>query len=75
MDLLARYATLALFAVVLYFIIDFIMGQIANAIDLSTLAPTVKYYLCRLGIFTAINTYVSLLVASWFTNKLLEYLS
>ncbi len=75
MDLVARYATLAIFAVILYFIIDFIIGEIANAVDISTLAPNIKYYLCRLGIFKAINIYVSLLIASWFTNKMLDYLS
>lgn len=75
MDLIARYATLAVFAVILYFIIDFVIGELGNAIDLSTMAPNVKYYLCRLGVFDAINIYVSLLIASWFTNKMLEYVS
>ena len=75
MDLAARYITVSIFAVILYFMIDFIMGQISNSIDISTLAPNVKYYLCRFGIFQAVNIYVSLLVASWFSNKLIEYVS
>jgi len=75
MDTLIKAATVAIFAVLLYFVIDYIVGNISNAIDVNSIAPTIKYYMCRLGIFDAVNIFVSLLIASWFTNKLLNYLS
>jgi len=75
MSVVVKFLTVAIFAGLLYIIISFIMAKIAGAIDINTIAPTVRYYLCRFGIFQAVNIYVSLLIASWFTNKILEYFS
>jgi len=75
MDTLVKALTVAIFAALLYFVIDYIVGKISNAIDINSLAPTIKYYMCRLGIFDAVNIFVSLMIAGWFTNKILNYLS
>ena len=75
MDTVVKYLTVAIFAIILYFVVGFIVIQIQAAINLDQLAPTVKYYLCSMGIFEAINIYFSLLIASWFSNKLLNYIS
>jgi len=75
MGKLVNLATVLVFAALLYFVIDFIMGQIATKVDMNSLAPNIKYYLCTLGIFEALNIFISLFIASWFTNKIINYLS
>lgn len=75
MGKLINIATVGIFALLLYFIIDYITGQITEKVDIGSLAPTVKYYMCRFGVFEAVNIYVSLLIGSWFANKIIVYLS
>lgn len=75
METIEKLVTVSFFAILLFFIIGFIVGEISAAVNIGSISPTIFYYMCALGIFDAINIFVSLLIASWFTNKLLEYLS
>lgn len=75
MNTLEKVLTIGVFAVFLYFVIDAIIAMIGTQIGLDGLAPNIRYYLCALGIFDAVNIYVSFLIASWFGNKIINYLS
>jgi len=72
--LIAKAVTVMIFAAILYFIIDFIIGQL-KAVAFGSINPNIHYFLCVFGIFNAINVFVSLFIAGWFTNKILNYLS
>jgi len=75
MNTFVKVATVGIFAIALFFLINFIVGQIQEQINFDDLMPTAKYFLCRLGIFQAINIYFSLIIASWFSNKIINYIS
>ncbi|MDY0121501.1 MAG: hypothetical protein RBR54_06115 [Sulfurimonas sp.] len=75
MKTLEKLLTVGVFAIFLYFIIDWIMGMVSEQIITDSISPTIKYYLCALGIYEAVNIFVSFLVASWFTNKIIDFLS
>lgn len=72
--LIVKAVTVMIFAALLYFIIDFIVGQL-KAVAFGSIDPNIQYFLCVFGIFNAINVFVSLFIAGWFTNKILNYLS
>jgi len=73
--LFVKIATVFIFAGILYFIIDYVVGELQTQIDIGSIAPNVQYFLCVFGVFNAINVFVSLFIAGWFTNKILNYLS
>lgn len=72
--IILKAVTVMFFAAFLYFIIDFIIGEL-KAVAFGSLNTNIRYFLCVFGIFNAINVFVSLYVAGWFTNKILNYLS
>lgn len=74
MDVVVKLITVSIFAILLYWIIDYVVGLIGTMVDMGTLMPTVKYFMCRLGIFHALNIIISFLIASWFAEKILRYL-
>ena len=73
--LIVKIATVFIFAGLLYFIIDYIVGELKSQINIGSIAPNVQYFLCVFGVFNAINVFISLFIAGWFTNKILNYLS
>lgn len=73
--LFVKLATVFIFAGVLYFIINYIVGELKSQINIGAIAPNVQYFLCVFGVFNAINVFISLFIAGWFTNKILNYLS
>jgi len=74
MDTLVKFATVFIFAALLYFLLDFIKTKFATELDMGAISPTMKYFLCKFGIWQALNIFVSLFVASWFTEKVMRYL-
>ena len=75
METLEKLVTVAFFAALLYWLIGEMMQYLIGQLDTAGIAPTIRYYLCALGIFEAVNIFVSLLIASWFTNKIISYLA
>jgi len=73
--LLVKLVTVFIFASILYFIINYIVGELKTQINFSSVAPNLQYFLCVFGVLNAINVFVSLFIAGWFTNKILNYLS
>jgi hypothetical protein len=72
--ILGKLLTVALFGALLYYIIDFVVEKIQSYMQ-SLDMPTIFYFLCKLGVFEAFNIVLSLTIASWFTNKIIAYLS
>ncbi|MBN2782534.1 MAG: hypothetical protein JXQ66_04780 [Campylobacterales bacterium] len=74
MGIVVKLLTSAIFATLLYFIIDYMSGRLIDMVSLDGLGDTARYFICRFGILNAINIFVSLYIAGWFTNKMLDYL-
>jgi len=75
LGLYVKLATVFIFAGILYFIINYIVGEIKTQINIGAIAPNTQYFLCVLGVFNAINVFISLFIAGWFTDKMLNYVS
>ncbi len=73
--LIVKAVTVMMFAALLYFIINYIVGELQARIDFNSIAPNVQYFLCVFGVLNALNVFVSLFIAGWFTDKILNYLS
>jgi len=73
--LLIKAVTVIIFAGILYFIIGYIIAALKAQINFGSISPTIQYFLCVFGVLNAINVFVSLFIAGWFTNKILNYLS
>ena len=74
MGIVVKLLTIGLFAILLYFVIDFVVEEVQNKLSLD-LGINANYILCRMGVFQALNVFFSLMIASWFTNKMLNYLN
>lgn len=70
-----KLLTVLAFAALLYFLIDYILQRISDYIATVNIAVNIMYFLCKLGVFEAINIFFSLVIASWFANKIIVYLS
>ena len=73
--LFGKLLTVLFFAGILYFLIDYILGRIADYMATMDVAVNILYFMCKLGVFEALNVFFSLLIAAWFSNKILNYLS
>jgi len=72
-----RFATkilfFAIFVAILYFAVGLVTNKISNLINSFTLGTNVIYILHRLKICTAVNIFISELIATWIINKLINY--
>jgi len=72
-----RFATkllfFSIFVALLYFVIGLITNKITSYLGSFNFGVNVLYILHRLKICTAVNIFVSELIATWIINKIINY--
>ena len=69
MDYLVKFIIFALFVSVLYFVIDLFISFLTPYLQALYITPL----LCQFGLFTALNIFISILVAGWFIRHVLNF--
>ena len=72
-----RFATkilfFTIFVAILYFAVGLVTNKISSLLNSFNLGANVIYILHRLKICTAVNIFISELIATWIINKIINY--
>jgi hypothetical protein len=74
MKYVVKLAMFAAFVALLYFAIGIVVNYVSTFISNNfTLGNNAIYILHRFKICEAVNLYISLVIATWITNKIINY--